>query len=205
MSILERSQVLHLLRLDAKGYLLICRLPASEWSDFKKMTRTASQKISVKFLGGEKTGNVLLQVSGFWRGGDGIRARRDAKMFEFFRSMERSPLFTLENPTIDEHGISFSIVGERTTITDLLTGLKRFNVQYRVHNFSRLKSESSSVLGTLTKQQARVLKLAHTLGYYDIPRRQKTEDIARILEMDAATIGEHLRRAEKHVFDKLLL
>jgi predicted DNA binding protein len=41
------------------------------------------------------------------------------------------------------------------------------------------------------------------LGYYEIPRRQKTEDLARILDMDTATIGEHIRRAEKHVFDEL--
>lgn len=42
------------------------------------------------------------------------------------------------------------------------------------------------------------------MGYYEIPRRTSTQDLAKMLEMDKATVGEHLRRAEKNVFDKLI-
>jgi len=42
------------------------------------------------------------------------------------------------------------------------------------------------------------------MGYYDVPKKARVEDIARLLGMDKGTVGEHLRRAEKHVFDHLL-
>ena len=35
-------------------------------------------------------------------------------------------------------------------------------------------------------------------------KNEQTEGLAKILGMDTATVGEHLRRAEKHVFDGLL-
>jgi len=56
----------------------------------------------------------------------------------------------------------------------------------------------------MTLQQMRVLRLAHTLGYYEIPRKIGTAGLASILGMDKGTVGEHLRRAEKHAFDDLL-
>jgi hypothetical protein len=202
MGLLERVQVLHLLRLDTKGYLLICRMSNLEWSTYRKsLPPIRLRKMSVKLLGKEKSGNALLQVEGLWLG---VHERRDPQAFEFFRAMEKAPLFGLGNPTIDAKAIRFSIVAESRKIKELLNGLEKFDVAYKVHNLSRLRARNQSLLNDLTTQQTRVLRLAHTLGYYEIPRRQRTEDLARILDMDTATVGEHLRRAEKHVFDELL-
>jgi HTH DNA binding domain len=158
------------------------------------------KKMSVKLLGKERSGDTLLQVTGLWLGD---REKRNPKAFDFFRAMEQAPLFGLGNPTIDSKGIKFSIVAEPSKIKELLEGLEKFNIEYKVHNLSKLRGRNRTLLGDLTRQQLRVLNLAHTLGYYEIPRKQGTEDLARILDMDTATVGEHIRRAEKHVFDEL--
>jgi HTH DNA binding domain len=206
MDLLQRAEFLHQLRLDTEGYILICRISASELSSYRKSAsgNESQKKISVKVLSKEKSGDVLLQVTGRWvterEEGDWKRS----KEFAFFSAMAKAPLFGLETPTMGPSAIRFSIVGAPTKIKQLLSGLKKFNIEYTVHNLSRLSSSNRAMLGELTAQQARILKLAHALGYYEIPRQQKTEDLARILDMDTATVGEHLRRAEKHVFDKLL-
>jgi predicted DNA binding protein len=42
------------------------------------------------------------------------------------------------------------------------------------------------------------------MGYYDVPKRTGVEEIAQLLGKDKGTVGEQLRRAEKHVFNRLL-
>jgi predicted DNA binding protein len=40
---------------------------------------------------------------------------------------------------------------------------------------------------------------AYGLGYYDVPRRTPSEDIAKLLKIDKSTFAEHLRKAEKRI------
>jgi len=183
-------------------------MSAESWKNYEKKTfllRSSRNKILIKILDREKSGTVLLQVSGHWlKRGEKLTVLQSTE-FEFFRSLERSAFYSLENPTISDHAINISIVAEAERIKQLLNGLKQFNIQYKVRKLGRLGTETQSMLSDLTLQQMRVLKLAHTMGYYDVPRRTNTEALAGMLEMDKATVGEHLRRAEKNVFDKIIM
>ncbi len=198
-----------MLKFDSKGYLFVCKMTAQDWMIYQKKssssrTSGSPKKIFVKVLGREKAGPLLLQVSGRWVERGKKLDPNQARAFVFFRSMERASYYALGNPTISEHAISFKLVAEGEKIKRLLSGLKQLNIPYAVKKLGRIETRAQSILGELTLQQSRILKLAHTLGYYDIPRRTNTEDLARILRMDKATVGEHLRRAEKHVFDQLI-
>jgi predicted DNA binding protein len=210
IELLQRAKILHMLKFDSSGYLFICKMSALEWTAYSEKSpshtvqSSTKKKIVIKVLGKIKPGPVLLQVSGRWIGRDEKTKIDQSRAFGFFRSMERSSYYALEKPTISEHSISLTVVAEGDRIKRLLNGLKEFNIPYKVKKLGKLGTREHSTLGELTLQQTRVLKLAHTLGYYDIPRRTNTEDLARILRMDKATVGEHLRRAEKHVFDKLI-
>jgi predicted DNA binding protein len=83
--------------------------------------------------------------------------------------------------------------------------LGRAGVQYKIVRASRPKVRQGSVLDVLTARQRDTLRLAHTMGYYDVPRRARVEDIAKALGMEKGTVGRHLRRAEKHVIDWLIV
>lgn len=122
---------------------------------------------------------------------------------EFFRAMERSSYYSLGAPTILGNAIRFSVVADASKLKKLLNGLNQFSIPHKVSKLGKLRDKTESLLSELTAQQSKVLKLAHTLGYYEIPRRANTEDLAKILGRDKATVGEHLRRAERHTFDKL--
>jgi hypothetical protein len=194
-----------MLKFDSEGYLFICAISEEEWRTIKDKAKrvSSSSKISTKVLA-QKSGTLLLQVSGRWLAKGKKLDPNQKSAFDFFRSMERSPMYSLGAPSILGNAIRFKIAGEGKMINELLSGLKQLKIPYSVRKLGQLEAKGDSLLSELTLQQARVLGLAHTMGYYDIPRKTSTEELAKILQIDKATVGEHLRRAEKHVFDMLI-
>lgn len=61
-----------------------------------------------------------------------------------------------------------------------------------------------SLLGGLTQKQAGALLVALSAGYYDSPRRTRTEDIAKQMRSPRTTYEAHLRKAEGKVLRSLL-
>ena len=57
----------------------------------------------------------------------------------------------------------------------------------------------NSLLGGLTKKQSSALITALSRGYYEIPKKVSTDEIARSLELPRTTFEEHLRKAESKV------
>ncbi|MFC6784502.1 helix-turn-helix domain-containing protein [Halobaculum halobium] len=53
----------------------------------------------------------------------------------------------------------------------------------------------------LTEEQLTVLRTAHRLGYFEVPRRASAEDIATELDIAQSTLSERLRLAEGRLFD----
>jgi predicted DNA binding protein len=58
---------------------------------------------------------------------------------------------------------------------------------------------TTNLFGGLTSKQAQALAFALENGYYAIPRRIKTEDMAKRLKLSRTTYEEHLRKAETKV------
>jgi len=56
-----------------------------------------------------------------------------------------------------------------------------------------------SLLGELTKKQSHALMVAILRGYYEIPKKVSTEEIAKSLDLPRTTYEEHLRKAESKV------
>jgi DNA-binding MarR family transcriptional regulator len=212
--LLERARISYVLKFDSDGYLFICKMSAEDWEDYRmaknKRRRTigsgsqsAHRKFSVKVLG-RKAAELSLQVSGGWFDKNDLRNPRSLRSLEFYRSVENSRMYALAPPSISEGAIRFRVAAEPPEISKLLNGLQELNVPYKVNRRSPLSARGQSLVSELTLQQSRILRCAHTMGYYEIPRRTNTEGLAKVLGMDKATVGEHLRRAEKHVFDGLL-
>ncbi|WP_247729829.1 PAS domain S-box protein [Halovivax limisalsi] len=60
---------------------------------------------------------------------------------------------------------------------------------------------STHVLSSLSDQQRRTLETAHHAGYFDWPRERSGEDVAASLDIAPATFHQHLRKAQRKVFD----
>lgn len=60
---------------------------------------------------------------------------------------------------------------------------------------------AQELFGELTGKQFTALVTAQRSGYYSSPRRIKTEDLARGLDLSRSTFEEHLRKAENHLMN----
>lgn len=208
---LEHVQILHVLEFRSEGFALVCRGSRQESKRFREsLSIDDSHHVRVTVLNREKSGSEILLVSGKWllSSHNGKFDRRQAKKLEFFKTMERAPSsgegYVLGNPSFEGGKLRISVMASENMIEQLLKGMDRVRVRYRVLKLGRPRASSNSTLNSLTARQVRMLRFAHTMGYYDVPRRASTEDLARLLRMGKGTVGEHLRRAEKHVFDRLL-
>lgn len=63
---------------------------------------------------------------------------------------------------------------------------------------------SSTLLGELTKKQSFALLTALYRGYYEIPKRVSTDEIAKSLGLPRTTFEEHLRKAESKAMKALM-
>lgn len=61
-----------------------------------------------------------------------------------------------------------------------------------------------SLFGDLTEKQIDSVLKAHRFGYYDIPRKVSTENVARGLGLSRTTYEEHLRKGENKIMASLM-
>jgi hypothetical protein len=201
---LKHVEILSLLEIGAEGLLLLCRGSREGVRSFRdSISRDASGRVSATVVGREEGSETLL-VSAKWMAGLEELDRRQMKELDFFRAMEKAPIYQTKGPIMQGGRIVFSVVAGDNVVRRLLRGLSELEVPYKVLSLGHPRARAEPVLGILTAKQAGTLRLAHAMGYYEIPRRTSTEELARHLGMDKGTVGEHLRRAEKHVFDRLL-
>ncbi|HEV8359183.1 MAG TPA: helix-turn-helix domain-containing protein [Candidatus Thermoplasmatota archaeon] len=66
-----------------------------------------------------------------------------------------------------------------------------------------LMMPASDILEELTPKQASALLAAIEHGYYRVPRRTRTEDIARSRKVPRTTFEEHVRKAESKVLNAM--
>ncbi|WP_089876121.1 helix-turn-helix domain-containing protein [Halogeometricum limi] len=63
--------------------------------------------------------------------------------------------------------------------------------------------QRDSLLSGMTERQFETIRTAHGMGYFETPRAVSTAEIADELGLASSTVSEHLRMAQKHVFDGL--
>lgn len=98
-----------------------------------------------------------------------------------------------------------SVVGTGPEIRRFLAGLRRQKIRYRVFSIGETGFGETSPLRSLTTKQRAALLAAYRFGYYDTPRRSNATRVAQSLRLSKSTTVEHLRKAEKRVFDDILL
>lgn len=61
----------------------------------------------------------------------------------------------------------------------------------------------AGLVDSLTEKQMRSLRTAHANGYFEWPRERRVEDIAEQLDISTATFSEHMRAAQRKIFDTM--
>ena len=76
-------------------------------------------------------------------------------------------------------------------------------IRYHVVLLADANFSLISPLNQLTEKQREVLIAAYKLGYYDIPRRITSEELAKKLGLVDSTVVEHLRKAEHRLITQV--
>lgn len=108
-----------------------------------------------------------------------------------------------ERAEVHEQGFSVDQIGSQEQLSDAFTEMQAagFDVTLeKLHDYRIQKTP----LDVLTDRQHEVLEVAYELGYYDVPRRSSTEEVAAELGVDDSTVSEHLQRAERNLLTNLL-
>lgn len=107
------------------------------------------------------------------------------------------------DPELAEHGITVSLVGPQQAISDLIRTYRSAGLSPSLRKLGPFRGREQP-LDTLTKRQRDVLKTAFEMGYYEVPRKVSSEDIATEMELEASTVSEHLQRAERNLLTQHL-
>jgi DNA-binding MarR family transcriptional regulator len=104
---------------------------------------------------------------------------------------------------VDDGAVEVSVVGSQGDISRSVDALDEVGVDVLVDRLADYRGPRTP-LDALTDRQREVLRTAHEMGYYEIPRAVATDAIAAELDLDPSTVVEHLQRAERNLLDDLL-
>jgi len=106
---------------------------------------------------------------------------------------------------LEDDKLRLTLLGNSSQVKRFLTYLsKQTLVKYRIASPTDAKFPPDSPIGRLTDKQRRVLISAYRLGYYDVPRRITSEDLARKLGLVKSTFSAHVRKAERRLLTEIL-
>ena len=189
---IEEMEMVDLLRLDlAKGVKIgVVRFRMTPGADFRELA--SSGLFEVLEMIEEKGDEVLClikvsEVPGF----EGLKQKADLDL-----KMVPPMRLTKEK-------VTYSFVGEDEQIAKMLALAKDIggDIKLSVHQAS---FERSDLLSVLTERQRSLMLLAKDMGYYEYPRRARTEDMAKAAGLSPSTVIEHLRKSEVRLMAEIM-
>lgn len=104
---------------------------------------------------------------------------------------------------VTDQGMDVALVGSQQDIARELDDYAEAGMNVLLQRMGDYTGPRNT-LAALTDRQREILETAYQLGYFDVPRRVSTTDIAEEINLDPSTVAEHLQRAERNLFDNLL-
>lgn len=110
--------------------------------------------------------------------------------------------FVKDGPVLSETGIEFTVVATPETLRLFGVG-NEDPMGCEVLSLTEYTGRREP-LDTLTERQRTVLETAYAKGYYAVPRRISSDELATDFGLEKSTVLEHLRRAERNILSELL-
>lgn len=105
---------------------------------------------------------------------------------------------------LEKDKMVFTIIGEEENLKRCLSYLKRIDVDFRILSVSPFQFGETSLLDSLTERQRACLMLAYDEGFYEIPRKSSSKEMARRMGITHQAFIENLRKAERKIMGQIL-
>ncbi len=192
LKLIKSLELLYFLRQTAEEFAAVSRLefndPASKIEDLL----TGGLLVDAQLIEHEKNGSYIV----FIRSGPSLSSVLNDI------GIEGGYLFPPLG--ISDGKVKFSFLGNEQQIKQFMETIRNIGIRYRVILLADADFSPVSILNKLTQKQREVLIASYKLGYYDIPRRITSEEIAKRLNLVDSTVVEHLRKAEQRLITHIL-
>jgi hypothetical protein len=189
---LKSIELLHFLRQDSEGFAAIWRVELNDPSLSAKDIPLAGLLSEIQILEQEKTGAYTI----FVRGGPILSTA--------LSSLGVTDGYLFPPLAIRDGKIRLTFLGSSKDVSNLLEKMEAAEIHYKVVLLSDAAFGPDSIINQLTEKQHDVLTTAYRLGYYDIPRRINSNQLAEKLKIANSTLVEHLRKAERRLLVQVL-
>ncbi len=186
--------MIHLFRFDTKAYSGICRVK------FRDPAVRPTQMVG--YVGISKVGHLAQLADGAFLAS--IEGRPTADWTRLAALTDGAMYPALE---LTSESWRITVVGSGEQIKGFLANLRELKMRYKVLSVEDGGLEGpapGSAVAILTPKQREALVVAYQCGYYDIPKRAESADVAKALALGKSTTLEHLRKAEKRLLDSYM-
>jgi hypothetical protein len=101
--------------------------------------------------------------------------------------------------------LTLSIIGDQQNLLKFIELVRKFAGTVEKMSFSRAAYQPQDLLSVLTEKQRDILIKAHSLGYYDMPKKIDSVSLAKKVGVSKPTLLEHLRKAEARLMAEILV
>lgn len=105
-------------------------------------------------------------------------------------------LTILAGTNLTSKGLIVQLSGSGVSITPLLNELKR---NLNVRSISSAKGGKGMISSAISSEEYRVLKAAHSAGWYDSPKTTSIRELAKELKISKSSVSNHLTSSESKI------
>ena len=193
----EVSEALRCFKCDTQGLAIICRIRLKDRKiTIQDLLMGKGLLTNIELLYKEKDDSLVVFIEGRSCVPKPPKDIKPPKML-----MARPPDF------LDVDRMKVEMIGKEKEIKKLLHYTNKWgDSSFKILGLTSIdtKGGGTSLLSKLTLRQRQMLLTAYALGYYDVPRRISSDDLARHLDVDKSTIVEHLRKAERKLIGAII-
>ncbi len=194
----DKVEVLEAIRsfkCDIEGFAIICRIMLKD----KKMKIRDfignGVLTNIETLYAEKDGSLVVYMEGNYS---------ECAPFNS-KPKEQGNVVSAGSPEfVGVNKMRVTLVGRGEDLQKQLKYVDKVQLPHKILSLTTLEPEGKSLLSRLSAKQRTALLTAYGLGYYDVPRRISSEEVAGHLNLGASTLVEHLRKAEKRILAGVL-
>jgi HTH DNA binding domain len=188
---IESLEIIYHLRFDKDGFAGICRIKVKELSlDLRKLVGVGGL-VRLELLSNEKDEHIVYMET---------RTRNMA----WFRGQNVPEVYLCPPIEFKDEKLKLTFVGNLNEVKKLLARAEQVGQKFKILSLTDATFSPDSILQVLTEKQRKILSTAYENGYYDVPRKIDSEELAQKLNIVKSTLVEHLRKAEKRLITDIM-
>ena len=188
---IESLEIIYHLRFDKDGFAGICRIKVKDPNlDLRKLVGVGGL-VRLELLS-DVNNECIVYIE--------TRTRNMA----WFRGPNMPEVYLCPPIEFKDRKLKLTFVGNLNEVKKLLARTEQVGQKFKILSLTDARFSADSLLQVLTEKQRKILSVAYTRGYYDVPRRVNSEELAKTLDIVKSTLVEHLRKAEKRLITDIM-